>query len=438
MRNPLVETMKDPFAKGLELARKLGASATKITLGHSETTSCSFEAARLKETKERESASYHIEVVVNGRKGNASGNRLKDLNNMVESAVTLAKVGSVAHFETYPSAEPVQPVKSYSEKTMSLSREQMIDGCAQIVAKLKEHDPDLHIHAAASRTEYEGLLVTSGGVCHARKSTHWGLGSHVQRTKDTDILMAGYGRGWRDLNEFHDPDVIAEKILLEVRRAERTAPAPLGTVKAYFPPESFPMILYPILMGINGRNVAKSDSPLSERLNEQVLASSITIVDDPHRDYASGSEAMDNDGIPTQKQTLFENGVLCKFLYDLDSAGLAGAQPTGNNGCSPYIQTVRPGERASKELLESIDNGIYILDLIGFGQSNIMNGDISCNVGLGYRIENGEIVGRVKDTMISGNLYQLLAKNVVLSSDREYQDRFPHAVIEGLNVSSKT
>jgi len=107
-------------------------------------------------------------------------------------------------------------------------------------------------------------------------------------------------------------------------------------------------------------------------------------------------------------------------------------------GCrhSPRTSRVKYGLWID-ELPGKIDDGVFIRDLIGFGQSNIINGDISCTVGLGFRIKNGEIVGRVKDTMIAGNLYELLAGNVQLSSDLDYTGRLPHAVVEGLAVSSK-
>ena len=189
-------------------------------------------------------------------------------------------------------------------------------------------------------------------------------------------------------------------------------------------------------MGTNGRNAAKGDSPLAGRLNQAVLAPSLTLIDDPHRDYASGARVIDNNGIPTKRQTIIEQGRLKRFLYDLDSAGLAGTKPTGNNDCSPYSPVILPGSTPSSQLLRDIKDGLYVRDLIGFGQSNIINGDFSGNVGLGYQIKNGEIVGRVKNTMISGNLYQVMKQNVLVSSDTEHEGRYPHMVVEGVSVSS--
>jgi PmbA protein len=432
----MIQVMKDPLQKGLEVAKRFGATAAKLAFSHKEKTDCRFEAGHLKDTGGRETLSYSVEVLLGGCKGSTSGNRVKDLDTMIERAVTLARVGSVAHFDAYPATDQFTPVQTYSEKTLALSRENMIEGCQEMADLLKAYNPDIFIECSANRVESEGLLVTSGGVCHASRRTHWDLGAFVQRTADTDMLFAGYSRGWSDLNEFYNPRAIAEKIITDLCRGETIVDPPKGKVLTYLPPETLARMFWPLFMGTNGRNVAKGDSPLAGRIGDQVLASSLTIADNPHQAYASGARVIDNNGIPTRKQTIFKGGLLERFLYDLDSAGLAQAEPTGNNNCNPYSPNVLPGDKPSTELLAEIQDGLYLCDIIGFGQSNIINGDFSGNVGLGYRIKKGEIVGRVKDTMIAGNLYDILGQNVLISSDTEHEGRYPHIVIEGVSVSA--
>ncbi|MBW1895898.1 MAG: TldD/PmbA family protein [Deltaproteobacteria bacterium] len=431
-----IAEVRSRMEEGLNRAEHMGASAAKLTFHRSEGTDCRFEAGRLKDTGGRQSMAYGVEVVVNGRKGNTSGNRFEDLDKMIERAVTLAKVGSVAHFDAYPPPGDLPSVKTHSDRTLRLSREKMIEGSQQIAEALKNYDPNLFITCSAGRTESEACLVTSGGVHHVAKRTHWKIGASVQRTSGTDMLFAGYGRGWCDLNEFYDPQVIADKIITDLRRAETMAAPPRGKVPVYLPPETVGQFLWPIFMGTNGRNVAKGDSPLAGKLNQRVLAPSLTIVDDPHRDFASGARVLDSNGIPTKRQTIFDQGELKRFLYDLDSAGLAGTQPTGNDRSNPYSPILVPGAQSSRQLLEDIGDGLYVSDLLGFGQSNIINGDFSGNVGLGYRIKNGKIIGRVKNTMIAGNLYRILRESVKLSSDTEHEGRYPHVVIEGVSVSA--
>ncbi|NLF59551.1 MAG: TldD/PmbA family protein, partial [Lentisphaerae bacterium] len=74
--------------------------------------------------------------------------------------------------------------------------------------------------------------------------------------------------------------------------------------------------------------------------------------------------------------------------------------------------------------------------LLGFGQSNIINGDFSANLALGYLIENGEIVGRLKNVMLAGNILDLLKGDVRFSSDCDPQNQQPAAVLEGISAVS--
>lgn len=436
MHKPLIKSMTGQLQLGLSATKRLGAQAAKLSFNHAEKTSCSFEAGRLKETSDHENLAYTVDALIDGRKAFVSGNRLDVFDVMIEQAVTLAKVGSTAHFDAYPSPGEVAAVKTHSDKTVALSREKMIEACQQMNDAVKSYNPDLYISCWAERKEGESLLVTSGGVIHPNKRTSWSLGAFAQLTRDMDMLKVFYDRQWCDLNAFFAPDAIAGKVIDRLRWGQEIVKPPTGRVRVYFPPEIFLWFLFPIFKGINGRSVAKGETPLSERLNTQVLSPTMTIVDNPHFDYASKARAVDSDGIPTRKQTLFDKGILQRFLYDLDTAGLAGVEPTGNNNCRAYWPMISPGTQTSAELLAGIDDGLYVCGMIGYGQSNIMNGDFSCNLGLGYRIRNGEIVGRVKDTMISGNLYDLLAANVQLSSDLDYTGRCPHAVVEGINVSA--
>jgi predicted Zn-dependent protease len=132
VQNPMVAKIANRLQDGIALARRKGATAAKIGFHHGESTNCSFEAGRLKETTDKESMGYSIEVIVGLQKANTSGNRLEKLEKMIEDAVALAKVGSAAHFEAYPAPTPITRVKTHSKRTLALSRDKMIGACQQM------------------------------------------------------------------------------------------------------------------------------------------------------------------------------------------------------------------------------------------------------------------------------------------------------------------
>ena len=436
MSDTPLTTYEQRLQEGLEEAKAKGATAGRIFFQRGTFVRCVFEAGRLKTSSTKEHSGYNIEVLAGGRRGVAGGNQLEDMSELIERAVGLAKVGSVAHFEAYPAPTPVTPLDLYATSTAELAVEKLVDTCGGMVEKLKAYDDELFIDSNGSRATEEGVLVTTGGVAHSYRQTHWGLGIGAQRTRGTDILFVGEGRQWRELNEYFDPAYLAERTLRDLRRAERNAAPPSGATTVMLPPEALSMLVWGVAMGVNGRNVAKGDSPLKGRLGEKVFGDNVTLADDPHRPYSPGSESVDAGGVSTRPMTIVKDGRVEAFLYDLDSAGLAGAEPTGHNGCRPYNAEVAPGAEPHEALMAGITDGLLVKYVIGFGQGNLMNGDFSCNVGLGFRIEGGEITGRVKDTMIAGNLYELLNR-VTFSADRDPLLNMPYAVFDGVGVSSK-
>ena len=436
MERSRIGEMEKAFEKGLDIARKKGADGVKFIFRQNESISCEFENARLKSTGFRQTCDYSIEVLAKGRRGNTQGSEVGDFEELIGRAVTLARNGSAAHFKEYPAPAKSEIVRTHSPGTLALTRERMIEAAGLIVDMLKKKDPDMFIQASARRAEAEGLLVTSGGVRHAWRNTGWGLDGNIQRTRGTDMFFAGFDRGGRDLNELFDPKLIADKILLDLARGETNVEAPTGKLEVLLPPELTAMFMQPLVDGVDGRAVAKGESPLKGKLGQKLLDPCLTLLDDPHMDFDLGAAELDADGIPTRKFDIFREGVLKGFLYDLDSAGLAGAKPTGHNGCWPHALCVLPGSKSREEIQASIKDGIYVKGLIGFGQSNMLNGDVSGNVGLGFRIQNGRITGRVKDTMLAGNVYELFRQNVELSCDVDPVNHAPYMKLAGVSISA--
>ncbi len=163
--------------------------------------------------------------------------------------------------------------------------------------------------------------------------------------------------------------------------------------------------------------------------------------------YRPSSRPCDDEGIPSQRTPLVEQGTVANFLYDLQTAALAHTHSTGNGSRghglpspTPSAFIIAPGNTTFVEMVQDIKEGLVVEYLMGAGQGNILGGDFSGNVLLGYKVKNGKIVGRVKDTMVSGNIYQVLKEIVAIGSDARWVDGFlqtPHLYCPGLSVASK-
>ena len=179
----------------------------------------------------------------------------------------------------------------------------------------------------------------------------------------------------------------------------------------------------------------------------QVFDSSLSLCDDATIPYQVASCPCDDEGVPGQRTPLIENGVVSQFLYDLQTAGLANTRSTGNgsrNGGlpAPSINSlvIKEGETSLADMVTGIKLGLIVEQLIGAAQGNVLNGDFSGNVLLGYKIENGEITGRVKDTMVSGNVYHVLKQIDAIGNDARWVEGFlktPSIYCSNMSVATK-
>jgi len=436
MRTSNTDIIKTAFEDVLKSATRKQVKAVKLLFNRTKNFQIKIVGGILKDIRNVTESDYSIDVIIDGRKGSVSGNRIDRIDEALEKAIALARIGSACSFAQWPTPHSGVSIKTFSNETMAISNERLIESCRMIDDRMRSYCPSLYISVEAGRKEWENLLMTSSGIRHESHGSQWNLGGSCAWTRGTDILNVGCSRQWGEPNDFFNPDVVAEKMIEDFELSKNTVSVRSGKFVAVLDPRIIDQFLNVIFMGMSGRNVVKDESPLKERLNEKIFCDTITIVDDPHVPFSLGAREMDSDGVPTQKQTLVANGVLKTFLYDFDIACMTKVGPTGNDGCLPHYPILNSGGISKDAMIKSIDDGIYIKKLLGFGQGNVANGDFSCNLLLGCRIKNGEITGRIKNVMVSGNIYDIFNRNVLLSADTDYQGRFPYALVEGIDVSA--
>jgi PmbA protein len=153
-------------------------------------------------------------------------------------------------------------------------------------------------------------------------------------------------------------------------------------------------------------------------LGERIADERFSLTDHPLLDFASSSGRYDGEGVPHRITPIVENGVIRNFLYDLDAAARSGVQSTGNGvGCEPTNLVLAEGDTSFDDMVRSTDYGLLVDSVMGLGQGNVLSGAFSVNVYLGYKIDGGRIVGRVKDVMLAGNTYDAI-QNIRAIGDR--------------------
>jgi PmbA protein len=209
-----------------------------------------------------------------------------------------------------------------------------------------------------------------------------------------------------------------------------------------FTPKAADNLISPLLTALSGKLVQKGSSVLAGKMNERVLDESISIWDDPSVPWAPGSGPCDDEGLPTRKFALVEEGRVSSFMLDLQTAGLLDMPPTASgyrswsSRPSPASSNtvVSGGDVPYEELLGGLERGLVVDQTLGSGQSNTLAGEFSVNVSLGFLIENGEIRGRIKNCMVAGNVYELLNNVEWVGMERQWvsSDYLPAICVRGI------
>ncbi|HVX99960.1 MAG TPA: metalloprotease TldD [Pseudorhodoplanes sp.] len=191
-----------------------------------------------------------------------------------------------------------------------------------------------------------------------------------------------------------------------------SVPAPAGEMDVVLGPGWPGVMLHEAVgHGLEGDFNRKKTSAFAGLMGQQVAASGVTVVDDGTIASRRGSLSLDDEGTPTNRTVLIEDGKLVGYMQDRQNARLMGMKPTGNGRRQSYAHVPMPrmtntymlaGTREPAEIIASVKNGIYAVNF-GGGQVDITSGKYVFQCTEAYRIENGKIGAPLKGAMLIGN-----------------------------------
>jgi TldD protein len=205
-----------------------------------------------------------------------------------------------------------------------------------------------------------------------------------------------------------------------------STPAPAGEMTVVLGPGWPGILLHEAIgHGLEGDFSRKKTSAFAGLMGQRVAAPGVTIVDDGTIADRRGSLTIDDEGTPSERTVLIEDGILAGYLQDRMNARLMGQRSTGNGRRQSYAHRPMPrmtntfmlaGDRAPREILNSVDRGLYAV-AFGGGQVDITNGKFVFSCTEAYRIERGQIGAPVKGATLIGNGPDVLTKVSMIGND---------------------
>lgn len=443
----------------IEKAAARGATSSEVFLLSSLATSVEFETSRLKNISHTEETGAALRVVSDGRLGFATTTRLDDIDRLVENALATAALGETIE-HSFSSATKLESPRIDDPAVRELSLDAMVETAGRAVEKVKAYEKKMNVETTTTRDIQEISVLTSEGFEGSFTRTVYEHGVGGRLIEGENLLHVWEHRAGSTAG--FDHDALADEVIEQTKKGRVNAPVSGGPTTVILTPRALIDVLMTLHLGLNGSAVERGISPLAGKLGETAFDERITIVDDGLMDGGFGSAPFDDEGTPMQRSTLVENGRIASYLTDRRTAERLDHPPTGNGlrvkrlvQSKQLSKTPTPdvtnwsmpgGETSLEELIAGVKDGVVVDSIMGILMSNLVAGDFSGNIALGFRIDDGKLTGRVKDAMVAGNVYRLLKDNVVaLSKDVKQvgllggigSHVLPYVVLRDVMVSTK-
>ncbi|NLY53074.1 MAG: TldD/PmbA family protein [Firmicutes bacterium] len=417
--------------------------------------SVSIKARELKGVQKKTLGGYALRVRRNGRLGFATTSSPTGIEWMVQAALATSELGQPVEF-AWPQAKVESP--PLNTELAELTSEQLIAYTRELEAAVQKVNSNFVVSAGATVVEERIEVANTAGAHGTTQRARLALNCGGELVGGQDILNIWGGATSGKLNEV-DPAAIVERAFGPFQVAPEVVPATSGIMPVLFTSKAMSSIFVrPLLAGLNGRNVLRGTSPLAGKAGQQLFAQRLNLIDDATLPNGPSSASIDDEGTPTRPYPLISDGAVVGFIYDLQTAAKAGTQSTGharkigrtsgarlNSLPAPGYSNVmvEPGDSSFAQLLQAVGDGVLVDQISGTPGFN-PSGEFSVTVQLGYLVRGGQLVGRIKNAMVSGNVFTNLSNIVAIGRDVMWSGggeggaiAVPAMVMDGLRLTAR-
>ncbi|MEI6429212.1 MAG: TldD/PmbA family protein [Pseudanabaena sp. ELA607] len=448
-----------PVAESLlDLALDSGAEAVEVYVSSSLSHPVTFESNRLKQLETIESTGIGLRLWHNGKPGLvtaygeydpqvliAKALSLSDLNNPEE--IYLQKQYSNLSYDNYANkGNSLGASNSDAERIRT-----MIEWGECAIDAILAAIPEAICNASWDYTSETMRLINSYGLDCSYSDSNFSGSIGAEWIRGDDFLAIWEADAARDQLP---PDQMVQRLLRSLHWAKENVDAPQGHLPVLITSKAADLLWGVVANGMNGKQVQQKTSPWLDKLGETVIASCWNLRQDP--EIGIYGTPFDDEGTPTSAYNWIAAGKLQGFYGDLRTtheASQLGIQAKGNGfrgdlGTYPQpglfnliVEATATSSHLIAPSLESLaatmEDGIIVEQLMGNGAA--IAGDFAMNIELGYRVHNGEIMGRIKDSMLAGNAYKALKQVIGIGNDSQWQGslQVPSVIVDGLTVTAR-
>lgn len=445
--------LRDAASLAIRLAAERGATDAECTIAEGDEFSATVRLGEVETLKEAGSRAAGLRVLIGKRQGSSYTSDLTDdgISQMVDAAIAIARITEEDPFAGLP--DPSELGQLTADLQLAADDVAGVEAAARIDAAKRAEATALAADPRITNSEGAGCETYSG--CRVFANSRGFLGSYSSTTASlsaTPVARQGeemerdywhsISRSWAGLES---PEYVGAKAA--ERTLRRLGARKIETCKAtiVFEPRVAKSLLGHIFEAVSGESIYRKSSFLLDKLEQAIAAPAVTLVDDATMPGRFGASPFDDEGVPSRRTVVIQNGVLKNYLFNTYSARKLGAKTTGNGargltgaaGIGHGTLYLEPGTDTPDEIFAKVGTGLYVTELIGFGV-NTVTGDYSRGAA-GLWIEDGRLSYPVAEVTIAGNLSDMLKNVVYIGSDLEFRGSTcaPTLAIANMTISGK-
>ncbi|MFP6776418.1 MAG: metalloprotease TldD [PS1 clade bacterium] len=383
------------------------------------------------------SGTYHISHGVGARSvmGEQTGFSYSDdlsisaIENATKFARGISTNKAIQKIQTYQDSS-YTPIYSGNNPLKSIEQEEKVNFLKRVDSIARKEPKVTQVSASFSGAYTDVLIASTDGVYQKDYRPMVRVNVSVIVEHEGRIEQASSGGGGRyDYRYFIDhnlAEVYTNEAIRQALVSLESKSAPAGNMPVILGPGWPGVLLHEAIgHGLEGDFNRKGSSVFTGRVGEKIASEKCTIVDNGTLANRRGSLTIDDEGTPTQNNTLIENGVLKGYLFDKLNARLMGEKSTGNARRESYAHIPMPrmtntymlnGDDSLEDMISSVDNGIYAVNFDG-GQVDITSGKFVFSANEAYLIKNGKIKQPIKGTTLIGSGDEVLNNISMVSND---------------------
>src|SRR6195952_373770 len=408
-----------------------GADDGELYLEYSQSESFSFDDGRLKAATFDTSQGFGLRAVAGEATGYAHATELSE--DAIARAARTVRAVSSGHSGTVAAGPSRSNIKLYTDldPLQTAGFEKKVKLLEEINAYARAKDSRVHQVSASLAGEWQHVEIMRGGGEHYTDTRPPGrINVSVIVEQNGRQESGSFGGGGRSgYDTFIDPVYWRNAVDEALRQALvnlESVPAPAGEMTVVLGPGWPGILLHEAIgHGLEGDFNRKKTSAFAGLLGERVAAPGVTVVDDGTIDGRRGSLSIDDEGTPTHRTVLIEDGILKGYMQDRQNARLMGVAATGNGRRQGYSSPVMPrmtntymlgGDKDPAEILGSVKKGIYASNF-GGGQVDITNGKCVFSCTEAYLIEDGKLGHAIKGATLIGSGPESLTRVSMIGND---------------------